>query len=96
MTLVSQTSLAHRCHIFDDGPENIGVNVLVNAVAINNAIAITSASGDNGEPGGHCYMGQLTYEQLQNLQGERLKAAIIRSLNTNPSWQQKYHYFLYG
>lgn len=32
---------------------------------------------------------QLSVQQFNNLQDERLKAAIIRSLHSNSSWQQR-------
>jgi hypothetical protein len=81
---------ANKCSYYPEFESDISVSSTSNSFGVISVIASNGPlKGDNGEPGGHCLMGQLTYEQFQNLQDERLKAAIIRSLNSNSSWQQR-------
>jgi hypothetical protein len=92
---VAQLSNAGKCSVADDYSEfsrstDVVVSANWNIISIV-ASSIGPLSGDDsgGWGGPHCYSTQLTYEQLNNLQDERLKAAIIRSLNSNSSWQQR-------
>ena len=92
---IGSESWAGRCSFAPDY-ENVDENIFVLSQNVGGLISVFEKNNgplnadDNGGWGGpHCYSTQLTYEQLQNLQDERLKAAIIRSLNSNSSWQQR-------
>ena len=83
---------ANKCSYYPEFESDISVSSTSNSLGVISVIASNGPlSGDDsgGWGGPHCYSTQLTYEQLQNLQDERLKAAIIRSLNSNSSWQQR-------
>ena len=89
---ICQSAIALKCDNFTIFTSTSISSTSIQAVDVGDSVSIAVVELgplDELKDGGHCFMGQLTYEQFQNLQDERLKAAIIRSLSSNSSWQQR-------
>lgn len=86
---IFQLAVADRCQVVDDNFDFGGTRGVTNISAYLNGPSIVIIANDGSGLEQANFSGQLTYEQFNSLQDERLKAAIIRSLNSNSSWQQR-------